>query len=51
MPKTEKCSGGGGPEVIAVYRRRIGGVLKSSTKFVRLQVPVSSSRDSGEYSA
>ena len=51
MPNTENCSGGGGLEIVAVYRRRIGGVLKSSTTFVQLQLPVSSSRDPGEYSA
>ena len=51
MLKTETCFGGGDSEVVTVYRRQIGGVLKSSTNFVRLQSPVSSIRDPGESSA
>ena len=43
-----KCSGGGGPEVDAVYRRQIGGVLKSLTTFVQFQSFVSPGRDPGE---
>ena len=31
MLKTENCIGGGGLEVVAVYRRRPGGVLQSLT--------------------
>ena len=48
MTKTENYSEGGGSEVIAVYRRQIGGVMKSSTKILRLQLSVSSSRDPRE---
>ena len=50
MPKTENWFGGGGPEVVNIYGRRIGGGVTSSTAFVRLRSCVSSSRDPGESS-
>ena len=42
---------GGGPEVLAVYRNRIRGVVKSSTTSEWLQMVVSLRRYSGELSA
>ena len=52
MPKTENYTRGGGPEVVAVQRTRLGGILASLTTLVRLQlIALSSSRDPGEYLA
>ena len=48
IPKTENCVGGGSPEVVAVYRRRIGEGVASLTTFLRLKASVSLSRDHGE---
>ena len=51
IPKTENSSRGGNPEVVVIYKRRIGGVLRSLTTFVQLKSPVSLSRDPGESSS
>ena len=50
MPKTENWLGGG-PEIVAIYGRRIRGEVTSPTTFVRLRSCVSSTRDSREYLA
>ena len=48
MPKTKNWFGGGGLEVIAIYRRRIGVGVTCLTTFMWLRFSVPSSRDPGE---
>ena len=48
MPKAENCFEGGGPKIIAVYRRRIERWITSLTTFVWLKLSVYSNGQPGE---